>query len=751
MARNALTQATASLRRHRAALPITFVLSALIFSTWPVPPHGAAGSEATASPAAGQSEAAQRAGQPQRVERPRLPPPPTPEVALISPAAGATVRDARTAFTWKLSEIPATVQRVFYRLTIVELGGGQTAEEALAKNRPAFERANLPRDSFQLPAAGAELAAGKVYAWGVTAFDLGGRELGRSPPSIFSFKSPPPPTCTFLPLATTVKYCAGGSITVGYANMSGSGPYTWTLNPTGGTGSTPASTGIPFTPIVLPASVLPTVPGTYNFTVTITRGGCTQTVPLTIEVFPPAAVGGSAVVSTPNPAQICDGQTAVLDVQWPAGTPPQIVGNWQYSDTGIFGPWLNATTAFGISGAPANTNQMSPSSCTAPNWFTDRWFRAQVSSSAAANAPACSSAFSALTRLRIYCKPVPGTASISPAQICNNGSSTPPMVTLQMTGGTVGDFDWYDASNMSTPLPGSHNVTPFSFPAPAGTKTYVAKFTTGGPCPPVFSNVVSVFVDTQPSCPATPLTADQTNICPGDAATLTLSGCSGIINWQMSLNNTTWTTIGSIGNTIQNTTDLNPPPLSTFWQAVVSSPLGICPAITAGPIQINIKQPPAAPVVPQPAPICFGATATLNITPQAGVTYQWYHDGIALPCTGPSCPVSQPGNYWVEASNGCEMVRSNLVTLPVNLITIKFGPTPCCGLGGSVTLSASADSSLTGPITNPGSYTWTQGGTTIGTGTSVTVSPQNTTTYCVTVVGPGGCQRQACTTITICH
>jgi hypothetical protein len=164
--------------------------------------------------------------------------------------------------------------------------------------------------------------------------------------------------------------------------------------------------------------------------------------------------------------------------------------------------------------------------------------------------------------------------------------------------------------------------------------------------------------------------------------------------------------------------------------------------------------PPAVPVVLQPAPVCFGATATLTTTtpPPTGVTYNWYQDDLLIgscgsnqTCTFPA----QPGSYWVEATNGCQTVRSNAVVLPVDTVTVQI-QAPCCGTGGPVTLSATGTSTLSGTITTPGSYVWTLNGSVIGSGQSITVNPATTTTYCVKVTSPTGCTAQSCSTITVC-
>jgi len=668
-----------------------------------------------------------------------LRPPPPPEITLVSPAIGSLVKGS-PLISWKVSGLPGEVQRVFYSLRVVEVLPDQSLQEALLKNPPAFERNGLTDSSYQVPREGG-LESGKVYAFYTTAFGPGGVEVSRSSGSFFAIGAWPPWSFCWLFNLGPVDYCINQSagVTVAFAFMTGSGNFSWTLS-CGGTGSSGSGT------ITIPASMLPPTPGTYNCTLTVTRGTCTRSTTITINAFPPSAVGGTAVVaSSPNP--ICDGQTAVLDVQGESGN----VGQWEYSDNN--GPWLNATSAFFIAGAPANTNPMQPSSCTAPNWYTDRRFRAVVSTSNAANAPSCSTTYSAPTTLRIYCKPVAGNLTASTTRFCKY--SPPASITLTMAGTIVGNISW--SANPGGPIAGSGNT--ITVPAPTTTTTYTATVTTGGSggsCPSV-STSVQVIVDDQPFCtsPNTALTVDKNIVCPGDAAVLTLSNCSGIVTWQQSLSGPggPWTTI-SAGNSVQNTTDLF---VATWWRAIISGPPGgTCPPITSNVVVINVMTPPATPVVATPAPVCFGGSATLssNLPPlPLGWTYQWYHDDLPIAACNnqPTCTFApaEPGNYWVEVSNGCQTVQSNFVILPVDIVTVQINA-PCCGNHTPLTLSATANSSLSGAITNPNSFVWSVNGVPIGGGTSITVNPTTTTTYCVTVTSPNGCTAQSCTTVTVC-
>jgi hypothetical protein len=228
-----------------------------------------------------------------------------------------------------------------------------------------------------------------------------------------------------------------------------------------------------------------------------------------------------------------------------------------------------------------------------------------------------------------------------------------------------------------------------------------------------------------------------------------LNNCNGTVTWQQGTSSTgPWTTI-SEGNSVQNTTDLF---ATTYWQAIISGPPnGTCPPITSNVVVVNVRPPPTVPVVQTPPTACFGGNATLTTTPPPpGITYVWYHDDLPIGCGGgATCTFpAEPGNYWVEASSVCETVQSNIVTLPVDIITVAIAA-PCCGTGAPITLSATVTSTLSSSFT----YAWYQnpGGTPVGTGPSITVTPQNTPNYCVKVSSQTtGCSATACTTVTTC-
>ncbi len=133
-------------------------------------------------------------------------------------------------------------------------------------------------------------------------------------------------------------------------------------------------------------------------------------------------------------------------------------------------------------------------------------------------------------------------------------------------------------------------------------------------------------------------------------------------------------------------------------------------------------------------------------------------DGMGMPVTvpqnSPTFSGLAPGTYWITRDyfhNTCDYsyFESNYLTLTVlsesTAPTAISGNTPICN-GGSVTLTASG-----GTAGNGATFQWYAGscggGTLLGTGASITVSPTTTTTYFVR--RSGTCNTTTCVSATV--
>jgi hypothetical protein len=158
-----------------------------------------------------------------------------------------------------------------------------------------------------------------------------------------------------------------------------------------------------------------------------------------------------------------------------------------------------------------------------------------------------------------------------------------------------------------------------------------------------------------------------------------------------------------------------------------------------------INQPPTA----SPTSICGSGTATISIpSSEVGVTYAVGSGttiisgptaGTGQPMTFTIGPISNTTTYIVGATNGtCTITMTPMVTVTVNPIpTVVITPSHTAICKGAIdTLTAS------GAV----NYTWTPGGS---TASSLTVSPNSSTSYTLMGVDANGCSNTATQAITV--
>ncbi|MCB0707037.1 MAG: hypothetical protein KDC34_17095, partial [Saprospiraceae bacterium] len=156
---------------------------------------------------------------------------------------------------------------------------------------------------------------------------------------------------------------------------------------------------------------------------------------------------------------------------------------------------------------------------------------------------------------------------------------------------------------------------------------------------------------------------------------------------------------------------------------------------------ITINSKVIASVSSSPKTICENSSATLTASGSSGVppyTYEWDN---GLP-GGPIQTVSptQTTTYSVTVTDANQCSKSKSYTLVVkDSPEVTVNSATICG-GESATLTAS----VTGGV-QPYNYSWS-----VGSGnSSITVSPNTTTTYSVTVIDNQSCTSEAFATVTV--
>jgi Immunoglobulin domain len=247
----------------------------------------------------------------------------------------------------------------------------------------------------------------------------------------------------------------------------------------------------------------------------------------------------------------CSGTTATVSVSGYTGAI-----QWQSS--------ANNSTWSDISGANA-------SSYTSAALTVTTYYRAFVTNGNCGGVPSSS------TTITVNPVSSAGTASANQS-ICTNNSTS---VSISNYTGTI---QWQSSTTSTTT--GFTNIdgaTTATYTTPVLTATtYYRAVVTSGVCSVSTSSAITVTVS--PTSVAGSVTPDQL-ICYNSSTAITLSGYTGSIQWQQSVNGTTgWANINSATSATYNTPALTE---GTYYRALVSS--GGCSTSTSGTVHITVN------------------------------------------------------------------------------------------------------------------------------------------------------------------
>ncbi len=156
-----------------------------------------------------------------------------------------------------------------------------------------------------------------------------------------------------------------------------------------------------------------------------------------------------------------------------------------------------------------------------------------------------------------------------------------------------------------------------------------------------------------------------------------------------------------------------------------------------------------------PNPVCAGGSTTLSVSGGSlgtGASWRWYTGGCpgSLVGTGASISVS-PGStttYYVRAEGSCNNTICQQVTVNVN--ASSSGPSSASASPNQICGGSSTLTEIGGSLGVGASYRWYTGGcggTFVGSGSSISVSPSSTTTYYVRAEGT--CNNTPCQQVTV--
>jgi gliding motility-associated-like protein len=221
---------------------------------------------------------------------------------------------------------------------------------------------------------------------------------------------------------------------------------------------------------------------------------------------------------------------------------------------------------------------------------------------------------------------------------------------------------------------------------------------------------------TLPVTPFNPIISNDTSVCIGNSAFLSIS--EGAVF--------SWTPISSLNDpTIQN--PIATPDVSTTYTVAVESPEG---CVVIDEVTVDVYYDPPVPVIPDIVPLCLGSSVQISVS--GAETYFWSPNQNINTITGPTVIVSPASDmyYYCDFFNACGFVTDSVFVDVVEPEIFAGNDTIICP-GQQAFLWADGGVS----------YSWTPVNSIIGssTGSQVVVRPFLNTVYTVTGTDEFGC------------
>ncbi len=458
--------------------------------------------------------------------------------------------------------------------------------------------------------------------------------------------------------------------------------------------------------------------------------------------------------------------------------PPGTTIQWQQNEGG---GWIDITDP-AFNGLCFPVNAITTDCSSNPDGFIDRVYRAMITAIDPITGLSCTYLSDADT-LRICCPIGPASVLITPDDPLCEGDTTDVDVQLissdpfVLTPGPFVMIEWFvNGAN----IPGASNQTHFSFTYNSVTPPSLCFEAVITNCGGKESRVSScVVVDPVPECgtiegksPSTltqdPFNPDLYYICPGNDGVIgiadTFKNC--IINWQYSFDLGVWPPLG-ISNGLQNTnilpSSLWPTGVTSIFYRIECKPLSDpsgCEPCYSNILEIQLIEPPIMDVITGLNRICKedGGTLLSVSSPDPDLDYTWLCNGLEVG-TGPDYFATEAACYWVEISNGCQVVETGWFCLEIceiiPIITCPLPPNPCAVFTEPITISA-CDSKSTCGDNSLFTYEWSwldaNGDPQTATGCTLTdTPPKEGTEYFLTIKdGNTGCEITTSTFIKPC-
>ncbi|TAE19295.1 MAG: hypothetical protein EAZ95_02210 [Bacteroidetes bacterium] len=359
---------------------------------------------------------------------------------------------------------------------------------------------------------------------------------------------------------------------------------------------------------------------------------------------------------------------------------------------------------------------------------------------------------------------VPPTPTVTPVGVCGTLPASNVNATLTASGGTAGDYRWYDNADVLQPTLGQNATASVQVSVTTTFKVSIMK----GTCESV---KVPVTVTVYP--PPTPSVTGTATVCSGTTHTYNTTANTGFrYKWEIT---GTGSYIVQAGNPNQTYEADNANSISVVWgdagvgtvKVTETSPAPASCAGTPSTLNVTINATPALQVIAPTSPtgdaICHNASQTYSITTTNSVLWS-----VDNPAKGTFSSNNTPSTTFTGINTGTTPITATITVVETtgsscsrtHTRTITINPLPADKTitGTSpVCVNATQNYSYTPSLTNTsvwsitpisgGNGTINSGGTT--SSVNITWTTDGSANLCVTETDANGCSKQHCRTITI--